>query len=128
VGIVYHANYLRFAERARTELLRDLKINQTNLAEEQGVHFVVRSCCIEYLGAARLDDQLTVESRIILVRGASVEAEQIIRREVRELVRLEMLLACVDRVGVPVRMPSSVRLALIDEKSIGLKDGVKWRQ
>ena len=95
-GIVYHANYLRFAERARTELLRDLNMNQRQMAIDEDLYFVVKSCEIQYLSTAKLDDELVVESHITLVRGASLKAKQTIRRAAEELVWLEILIACVN--------------------------------
>lgn len=127
-GIVYHANYLRFAERARTELLRDLNIRQRELAIQDGLQFVVRSCEIQYLATARLDDELTVESRITLIRGASVKAKQLIKSEGRHLVRMEILIACVNRVGSPVRLPHHVRSALGGKMLNRLRDGGEWQQ
>ncbi|MBT05406.1 MAG: tol-pal system-associated acyl-CoA thioesterase [Rhodospirillaceae bacterium] len=111
-GIVYHASYLRFAERARTELLRDLNLNQKQLAIEENLHFVVRSCEIHYLSAAKLDDELVVESHISMVRGASLKAKQVIRRAAKDLVRLDVLVACVNSLGGPVRLPQRLRVSL----------------
>ena len=127
-GIVYHANYLRFAERARTELLRDLNIRQRELAIQDGLQFVVRSCEIQYLATAKLDDQLTVESRITLVRGASVKAKQLIKSEGRHLVRIEILIACVNLMGSPARLPHYVRSALGGQMLKRLRDGGEWQQ
>ncbi|MGH7094988.1 MAG: YbgC/FadM family acyl-CoA thioesterase, partial [Stellaceae bacterium] len=59
-GVVYHANYLRFAERARTELLRSIGFSHSRSHAESGIRFVVRRCMVEYRAAARLDDALTV--------------------------------------------------------------------
>ena len=98
-GIVYHASYLRFAERARTELLRGLKLNQKQLAINDDLHFVVRSCEIQYLSTATLDDELVVESHISVVRGASLKAKQVIKRAAKDLVRLDVLVACVNAVS-----------------------------
>ena len=127
-GIVYHANYLRFAERARTELLRDLNIRQRELAIQDGLQFVVRSCEIQYLATAKLDDELTVESRITLVRGASVKAKQLIKSEGRHLVRIEILIACVNLMGSPARLPHYVRSALGGQMLKRLRDGGEWQQ
>jgi len=127
-GIVYHANYLHFAERARTELLRDLNIGQRELAIREGLQFVVRSCEIQYLDTARLDDELTVESRITSVRGASVSAKQLIKSEGRDLVRMEILIACVNLMGAPARLPHYVRSALGGNMLNRLRDGGEWQQ
>lgn len=112
-GIVYHASYLRFAERARTELLRSLNLNQKQIAIDEDLHFVVRSCDIQYLSTATLDDELVVESHITLVRGASLKAKQVIRRAAKDLVRLDILIACVDSLGAPARLPQWLRIALV---------------
>jgi len=127
-GIVYHANYLRFAERARTELLRDLNIRQRELAIQDGLQFVVRSCDIQYLAAARLDDELTIESQITLVRGASVKAKQVIKSEGRHLVRMELLIVCVNLTGSPARLPHYVRAALGGQMLRRLRGGGEWQQ
>ena len=58
-GIVYYANYLKFAERARTEYLRYLGINQQNMLKEQGIGFTVKDCYINYKSPAKLDDNLS---------------------------------------------------------------------
>ena len=109
---MYHASYLRFAERARTELLRELNLNQKQLAIDEDLHFVVRSCEIRYLSTATLDDELVVESHISVVRGASLKAKQVVRRGAKDLVRLDVLVACVNSLGAPVRLPQRLRIAL----------------
>ena len=111
-GIVYHASYLRFAERARTELLRGLNLNQKQLAINDDLHFVVRSCEIQYLSTATLDDELVVESHISVVRGASLKAKQVIKRAAKDLVRLDVLVACVNGSGAPMRLPQRLRASL----------------
>ena len=121
-GIVYYANYLRFAERARTELLRDLNINQRELTAQEGLQFVVRSCKMRYRRPARLDDQLTVESNITSVRGASIIANQLIKSVSLDLVELDSVIACVDCHGSPARLPHSVRSVLGSQASDLLRD------
>jgi acyl-CoA thioester hydrolase len=111
-GIVYHANYLRFAERARTEMLRLLGFGQERLRVEDGLAFAVARCAVEYRAPARLDDELTVESRLLALRGASLEVDQRIRRGGAELARLEVRVACIDRAGRPQPLPPALRSAL----------------
>lgn len=110
-GIVYHANYLRFAERARTETLRRLGIEQSRLRDEHDVVFIVRRCSIDYRAPARLDDALEVRTRMTGWRGASIEAEQSVHRrgEDEALVALDLVIACVNGRGRPVRVPAPVR-------------------
>lgn len=110
-GIVYYANYLRFAERARTEYLRAAGIEQQTLRDRDGVLFAVRSCEIDYLRPARLDDCLDVYSRIVAAGGASVTIRQSIMRAAEILAQLSVRVACVDLGGQPARMPGDVRQA-----------------
>ncbi|TAN70399.1 MAG: YbgC/FadM family acyl-CoA thioesterase, partial [Magnetospirillum sp.] len=79
-GIVYHSNYLNFAERARTELVREMGISQRVMLEEGGgTAFAVRSATLDFLRPAKLDDLLRVETEVTAVGGASVELRQIIK-------------------------------------------------
>ncbi len=75
-GVVFYANYLKFFERARTEWLRALGIEQQTLADTSGVVFVVRSTAVEYNAPARLDDQLEIRTHIERVGPASVQFAQ----------------------------------------------------
>ena len=111
-GIVYYANYLRFAERARTEMLRLAGIGQRALAREAGIAFAVRDCAVDYRAPARLDDLLEVRSRIVELRPVSSRVEQSIARDGTPLVRLDLRLACIDADGRPARVPASVQEAL----------------
>jgi len=112
-GVVYYANYLRFAERARTEMLRDLGGGRELLAAD-GLAFAVRRCSVEFMKPARLDDLLEVETRLTDVGGASVVAEQRVKRQAAELVRMEMTLACLSPAGKPARLPPALRTRLKD--------------
>ena len=112
-GVVYHANYLRFLERARTEWLRSLGIDQSQVRDEHGVVFVVREVAIEYNAPAKLDDEL--ESRIDAVerRSASMTfAQRILRRiDGAVLVAAQVRVACVSADGFkPQRIPESLFL------------------
>lgn len=111
-GMVYHANYLRFAERARSEMLRGLGFSQRRLREERRIGFAVRRCTIDYRGPARLDDRLTVETRIGEVGAATIAVGQEIRRDGEVLVALDVLVACIGADGRPRRLPAELRSAL----------------
>ena len=108
-GIVYYANYLKFAERARTEFLREAGIAQRALQDDEGVLFAVRRCEIDYLRPARLDDVLEVRSRIVASRGASLTVWQTITLGDQILAQLSVRVACVDRTGRPARIPATVQ-------------------
>ncbi|MSO81130.1 MAG: tol-pal system-associated acyl-CoA thioesterase [Alphaproteobacteria bacterium] len=111
-GIVYYANYLRFAERGRTEMMRLLGIDQSAMRAASSCVFAVRECNALYLQPARLDDVVEVRTRLIEVRGASLQARQTVMRGTEELVRLDVCIVCLDARLRPVRVPASVRTTL----------------
>ncbi|MBI2979043.1 MAG: tol-pal system-associated acyl-CoA thioesterase [Rhodospirillales bacterium] len=113
-GVVYYANYLRFAERARTEMLRGLGGGSRELMETQGLAFAVRRCSMEFMKPAWLDDLLEVETRLTDIGGASLVAVQRVKRQSTELVRMEMTLACLSTAGKPARLPPALRTRLKD--------------
>jgi acyl-CoA thioester hydrolase len=111
-GIVYHASYLRFAERGRTELLRRLGFDQQSLAREHRVMFAVARCELAFLRPARLDDLLVVRTAVAALAGARVEMAQEVERAGVTLVRLGVTLAVVHaRELRPVRLPEPLRAA-----------------
>ncbi len=116
-GIVYYANYLKFAERARTEMIRCLGVEHRQVMAEAGLAFAVLSCAAEYRQPARLDDEIAVRTRIDAVGGASLRATQrVVRlddnRNQTELVELRIRLACLDNAQRPARMPAGIRGAI----------------
>jgi acyl-CoA thioester hydrolase len=111
-GIVYHARYLHFAERARTELLRLAGIEQSALRAGHGVFFAVRRCQLDFRRPARLDDLIEVRSRLTDMRAAKLSAAQSIWRAGEELVRLAIDIASVAGDGRATRIPAPVRAAL----------------
>ncbi|WP_296711891.1 tol-pal system-associated acyl-CoA thioesterase [Rhodoblastus sp.] len=110
-GIVYHANYLRFIERARTEMLRDLGFHQGAIhTGETGdaLFFVVARMQLEFLRPARMDDLLTVETKPSKISAAVIELEQIVRREEEILFTARVLIAALAD-GKPRRLPREFR-------------------
>lgn len=108
-GIVYYANYLRFIERGRSDLLLQHGIDQHGLMQmDGGVAFAVRACNIEYLKPARLHEELTVFTTITELRGASVTAQQDVWRGEEVLARATVKLACIDNKGRPTRVPRAI--------------------
>lgn len=110
IGIVYYANYLKFAERARTEMIRLLGF--ATISSDNDTAFTVRRCEVDYLSPARLDDELDVVTGLIGIGGASIELEQTVWRGGMRLVRLGVHLAMVSPSGRPMRLPSDFRAAL----------------
>ena len=111
-GIVYYANYLKFAERGRTEMMRALGFAHSRIEAETGIIFTVRRLSADYRGPARLDDALSVDTRVVEIGAATVLLDQQIRRDGAVLVGLELLVACVGHDGRPRRVPAGLRAAL----------------
>ena len=109
-GIVYYANYLKFIERARTELLRHLGVESSDLMNTHGVAFAVKRCLVDYHMPAKLDDELVVATKIVRVGGASLDLQQIVQRGADRLVSVDIKLGCLNLDnGKPKAMPSDVR-------------------
>ena len=115
-GVVYHANYLRFFERGRSEFLRTMGLHHRSLFEGRDgkapIGFVVRSMAIEFQAPARMDDLVSVETQMLDVRGASARLTQRIRRIDAVLVSADVRVAMV-AAGRAVRFPPEVRSALL---------------
>ncbi|MFC5422213.1 MAG: tol-pal system-associated acyl-CoA thioesterase [Stutzerimonas stutzeri] len=108
-GVVYHASYLRFMERGRTELIRDLGIEQRELFDgEAALGFAVRRMLIDFVRPAVMDDLLTVETKPTLARGATMELDQRILRGGEVLVTAQVKVACVGG-GKARRIPDVLR-------------------
>jgi acyl-CoA thioester hydrolase len=116
-GIVYHANYLRFMERGRTEMLRGVGHDLAAQRATQGINWTVSRLEIRYLRPARLDEALEVVTWVRDLRGASLDLIQQVRRAdgrgCGELLSdATLTLACMGPTGRPVRLPADVRAAL----------------
>jgi acyl-CoA thioester hydrolase len=94
-GVVYHASYMRFAERARTEALRDLGIPHAELLERFSLMFMVRRIEVDYLRPAQVDDLLNIGTEVLAVGGASAALRQTIRGPHGDCAALLLRLACV---------------------------------
>lgn len=119
-GIVYHANYLRFIERARTEWLRALGFEQDQLLQELRILFAVRSLEADYLKPARFNDRLEVLTEVARVRRASLEFEQTVvaadTADGSPLFRARVKVACLTADDLrPAAMPDPIRAALTNQ-------------
>lgn len=110
-GIVYHANFFRFAERARTEWLRMAGFEQRQLAREQEIIFVMRRAEIDYFKPAHLDDTLTIETHLQALGRTSMTMLHEIRREAELLASITVVLVCVNPSLKPVRFPAAIATA-----------------
>ena len=111
-GIVYYANYLKFIERGRTEMVRDLGIDQLRLKAEQGLVFVVRHVEADYLHSAHFDDILEVETTIENVGGARLVMKQDVVRGATCLFSSTVTLVLVSEKGKAARIPADIRQRL----------------
>lgn len=113
-GVVYYANYLKFLERARSEWLRTLGLSQVELAERDGVVFVVRQVAIEYLAPARFDDCLEVRIVPEELGGASLTLAQEVVRGDLLLLTARVRIACVRKTDFkPARIPPHIMQRLV---------------
>ncbi len=110
-GVVYYANYLRYIERARSDWVRQLGIDQ-NAMRDDGVVWVVRRVEADYIGAARFEDELVIETTMTEVTTARLEMDQIVRRGDTVIFRAKVMAACMNAAGRPVRLPAEIRALL----------------
>jgi len=111
-GVVYHASYLRFLERGRTDFLRLAGIDQSTLhADGAGLIFAVRRMTIDFLKPARMDDVLVIATRTEEVRGASLVIAQTIRRGEEAILTADVRVAAL-AAGRPARIPDGLRAIL----------------
>lgn len=110
-GRVYHASYLRFMERGRTEWLRALGFEHGTLAGERGMVFAVRALEIEYLAPAVIDDLLRVETRLTGIRGAVIEFAQLILRGSERIAEAKVQVVAL-KDGRATRIPKELRVRL----------------
>jgi len=107
-GIVYYANYLKFAERARTEMLRAHGLDHPTLLARHGGMFAVARCAVRYRAPARLDDRLVVETSVVAAKGARLVLGQLVLRDVVTIADLEVELAFLGNDLRPRRLPAAL--------------------
>ncbi|MEO9778714.1 MAG: tol-pal system-associated acyl-CoA thioesterase [Sedimentitalea sp.] len=107
-GIVYHANYLRYIERARSGWVRQLG-NDQNAMREGGLVWVVRRVEAEYLSTARFEDELIVESTVRKVTPARLVMDQVVTRAGTPIFTAVVTAVCMNSKGQPVRLPAEIR-------------------
>ncbi|HID37772.1 MAG TPA: tol-pal system-associated acyl-CoA thioesterase [Ghiorsea sp.] len=115
-GVVYHANYLKYMERGRTEALRDLGFEQRNLKQDEDMVFALTRTDIRYRRPAMLDDLLTVQSELMVAKGAKMVFKQSIYRGETLLVDADITLACINTSGRPKRIPKAILVRLEQEQ------------
>ena len=111
-GIVYYANYLKFIERARSEWVRGLGIDQALLRAEHGLVFAVRRVEADYLRPALFDDVVTVQTTLSEHSGARLVLDQAVLRDAQTLFTARVTLVCLTAAGTPTRFPQALRQTL----------------
>ncbi len=112
-GVVYHSNYLKFIERARTEWLSALGIDQRQLKQDNHIMFVVHRIDIQYKLPARFNDDLIVKSELKDIGSSKIEFRQMIYRENEMLIDASVDVACIDSEKFkPVRIPPTIKQAM----------------
>jgi len=111
-GIVYHANYLKFIERARSEMVRAAGISQSAMKAAGGIVFAVRRMQVEFLAPAKFEDELAVETRVDALSGARLDLDQDVRRGDLVLFQARVQVVCLDAKGRATRIPADIRQKL----------------
>lgn len=111
-GIVYYANYLKFIERARTEWVREIGVDQGALKADTGIVFAVRRVEADYLAPARFDDEIEVRTRVEKATGARIVLRQAVLRGNETLFTALVTLVAISGDGLPARIPAVLRSQL----------------
>ena len=112
-GVVYYANYLKFLERARTDAITSLDFSNNKLVEKFGIFIIVKSCNLNFLRPAKLEDNLDIISKVIEVKNVSIKMKQNIFVHDSMIVEAEILLASVNNEGKPSKLPDEFKNELI---------------
>lgn len=114
-GVVFHSNYLKFFERARTEMLRAMGYEQDELIANEGIIFAVRSVQVDYLISARFNEQLQVSAKVSLAKKASLTFDQVITRGDDVLCKGSVRIACLGaRTMRPKAIPETLFRAILE--------------
>ena len=108
-GVVYYANYLKFTERARTNLINDLGYSLKKLNDDHDCLFIVKKLNCDYIHSAKLEDELIVQSKFLKINNASFELEQNILRNNQIFFTSEIIMVCVSPQGQPKKIPQDLK-------------------
>ena len=112
-GVVYYANYLKFLERARTDAITSLDFSNNKLVEKFGIFIIVKSCNLNFLRPAKLEDNLDIISKVMEVKNVSIKMKQNIFVNDSMIVEAEILLASVNNEGKPSKLPDEFKNELV---------------
>lgn len=111
-GVVYYANYLKFLERARSEMIYSTGLTNNKLLSDHGVFIIVKSCKIDYKSPAKFEDILTIKSKVKSITKTSFVIEQIIERNSSMITYAELILVIVNKNGKPTKIPEELENSL----------------
>ena len=104
-GVVYYANYLKFIERARTNLIQELGFSLKTLSEKYDCHFVVKNIHCNYIQSAKLEDELSIQTNFIDIKKVSFQLEQNIYRKYKVIFESKVLMVNINSKGIPSKIP-----------------------
>ena len=108
-GVVYYANYLKFMERARSDALESLGFTNKSLIEENGIYIIVKSCKINYIKSASLEDDLEIKSNIKEITKTSFFMSQKVFKGNNQITEAEIHLVTIDKKGKPIKIPERLK-------------------
>ena len=111
-GVVYYVNYLKFIERARTNLIQELGFTLQSLSKDYDSHFVVKNVNCDYIQSAKLEDELIIQSQFLTIKNASFQIEQNIFRENNLIFHSKVLLVNINSSGQPIKIPKTLLSSL----------------
>ncbi len=112
-GVVYYANYLKFLERARTDAITSLDFSNNKLINKFGIYIIVKSCNLNFLKPAKLEDNINIISKVLEVKNASIRMKQNIFVNDKIILESEIMLASVNKEGKPTKLPDEFKNQLI---------------
>jgi len=113
-GVVYYANYLKFIERARTNLIQELGFSLKSLSEKYDCHFVVKNIHCNYIQSAKLEDELIIQTKFTEIKKASFKLAQNIFKDDKLIFESKVLMVNINSSGKPIKIPDSLRSVLND--------------
>ena len=111
-NVVYYANYLKFLERARTEMISSIGLSNKKLIDEHGIYIIVKSCKIEYKKPVMLEDLIEINSNVKSVTRSTIIMDQIIKKDENIVTESEIVLITVNKSGKPVKIPDVLEYKL----------------
>jgi acyl-CoA thioester hydrolase len=112
-GVVYYANYLKFLERARTDAITSLGFSNNKIKEKFGIYIIVKSCNLNFLKPAKLEDNLKIVSKVLEVKNVSIKMRQNIYVNKSMITEAQILLASINNEGKPSKLPDEFKKQLI---------------